>query len=77
MQYQLDVTSFSCPIPLLLAKQALAKLHENDQLILWLNAASAVEDFAIFSQQHHCVLTSQKWLSKNRFEVIMTKRRRQ
>ncbi|MDG6895632.1 sulfurtransferase TusA family protein [Volucribacter amazonae] len=45
MQYQLDLRQYRCPLPLLMTKQALGHLNLDDELILWLSPASAVQDF--------------------------------
>lgn len=52
MQYQLDLRQYHCPLPLLMTKQALNRLNVGDELILWLNSVSIVQDFVLLCQEH-------------------------
>lgn len=51
MQYQLDLTSFTCPLPLLMAKKALEQLEQEATLTLRLNHATSVADFELLCRQ--------------------------
>ncbi|TCJ98381.1 sulfurtransferase TusA [Volucribacter psittacicida] len=51
MQYQLDLRQYHCPLPLLMTKQALNRLNVGDELILWLNSVSIVQDFVLLCQE--------------------------
>ncbi|WP_032109808.1 sulfurtransferase TusA family protein [Necropsobacter massiliensis] len=50
-EYALDLTEFSCPIPLLRTKRALAQLHPQDILYLHLNLFSSIDDFQLLCRQ--------------------------
>lgn len=73
MKYQLNLTTLSCPIPLLTAKKALVNLAPNDELVLQLNRQSAVENFVVFCEENQCELVDQHWLSEQIFEVCLKK----
>ena len=51
MDYQLDLTQFTCPLPLLTAKKALDQLEQDAILTLQLNHTSSVADFELLCQQ--------------------------
>lgn len=44
MDYRLDLTSYRCPLPLLMTKRALATLQQGDRLFLSLAPDAAVND---------------------------------
>ena len=50
-EYVLDLTEFSCPVPLLRTKRALAQLQPQDILYLRLNLSAAIEDFRLLCHQ--------------------------
>ena len=51
MNYQLDLTEFTCPLPLLTAKKVLAQLESGSNLILQLNHNSSPTDFELLCQE--------------------------
>lgn len=73
MKYQLNLTTLSCPLPLLSAKKALQNLSKGDELMLLLNRESAVENFAIFAGENNCQLETQYWQSEKEFVVVLKK----
>ena len=50
MEYQLDTREYRCPLPLLMTKNAVKTLAQNDVLTVWLAAESDIEDFRLFSE---------------------------
>ena len=73
MKYQLNLTAFRCPIPILSAKKALKNLDKNDELMLILNLESAVENFSIFAEENSVALVEQYYVSEKEFIVILKK----
>ena len=51
MNYQLDLTEVTCPLPLLTAKKVLAQLESGSNLILQLNHNSSPTDFELLCQE--------------------------
>ncbi|WGE51603.1 sulfurtransferase TusA family protein [Actinobacillus equuli subsp. haemolyticus] len=51
-QYQLDLTAYSCPLPLLMAKKALVQLPQHATLVIYLNMASSTDDFELLCEQY-------------------------
>ncbi|EEX50391.1 sulfurtransferase TusA family protein [Pasteurella dagmatis] len=51
MNYELDLTHFTCPIPLLMAKKALANLPQNSQLTLKLASQTSYQDVALLCEK--------------------------
>lgn len=45
MDYQLDLTDYTCPLPLLMTKKAVALLKTGETLQLFLNKQSSINDF--------------------------------
>ncbi|EFX91674.1 SirA family protein [Actinobacillus ureae] len=50
--YQLDLTAYSCPLPLLMVKKALAQLPQHATLVIYLNMESSADDFALLREQY-------------------------
>ena len=50
MEYQLDTREYRCPLPLLMTKNAVKTLAQNDVLTVWLAAESDIEDFRLFCE---------------------------
>ncbi|WP_423841623.1 sulfurtransferase TusA family protein [Actinobacillus equuli] len=50
--YQLDLTAYSCPMPLLIAKKALASLPVHSTLVICINLASSQDDFKLLCEQY-------------------------
>lgn len=44
MDYRLDLTTYRCPLPLLMTKRALATLQQGDRLFISLSNDAAVND---------------------------------
>lgn len=51
MNYQLDLTPFTCPLPLLTAKKALEQLEPGATLTLQLNHRSSIADFELLCKE--------------------------
>ncbi|MDU8924149.1 sulfurtransferase TusA family protein [Pasteurellaceae bacterium LIM206] len=51
MQYQLDLTTYLCPLPLLMAKNALSKLEKHDRIEILLNPAGTLRDFELLCEK--------------------------
>ncbi|WP_150539080.1 sulfurtransferase TusA family protein [Actinobacillus vicugnae] len=50
--YQLDLRAYSCPLPLLMTKKALATLPEPARLVIYLNRTSSPDDFELLCEQY-------------------------
>lgn len=74
MQYSLNLTALSCPLPLLKAKKALRDLMENDELLLVLNRESAMENFDVFAEENQAQCVEKHWQSEKEFVVILKKK---
>lgn len=59
MKYSLDLTGYSCPLPLLMTKKAMTDLKKGDSLEVVLNQQSSLADFELLAQE-------QNW----QFEII-------
>lgn len=51
MQYSLDLTGYSCPLPLLMAKKAMTDLKKGDSLEIVLNQQSSLADFELLAKE--------------------------
>ena len=58
MNYQLDLTEFTCPLPLLMAKKALQQLESGATLILLINNISTISDFRLLCEAEGYLLIS-------------------
>lgn len=56
MDYQLDLTAYRCPLPLLMTKKALAELAKGDTLTVHLAEGSNLADFRLLCEQKGYVL---------------------
>lgn len=65
MDYQLDLRSYLCPLPLLMTKKALVHLKQGDRLNVLLNDKSSVADFELLCQQYGYKLRKQKREEEN------------
>lgn len=54
----LDLKGLKCPLPILRTKKALAGLVSGDILTVWVNDASAPDDFAAFCRHTGHILLS-------------------
>lgn len=70
MQYSLDLTSYACPLPLLMAKKAMNDLKKGDSLDILLNKQSSLADFELLAKEQHWQFESQVQAVENR--VIFT-----
>lgn len=50
LQYQLDLSQYSCPLPLLMTKKVLKTLSDGARLTLLLNQNASLSDFTLFCQ---------------------------
>lgn len=66
MQYSLDLTGYTCPLPLFMAKKAMAELKKGDRLELLLNKQSSLADFELLAQQHHWQIETIEQAVENR-----------
>lgn len=53
MDYQLDLTAYRCPLPLLMTKKALKGLEQGDKLYLLLNHDVALNDFELLAEHRN------------------------
>lgn len=51
MKYQLDLTTYRCPMPLLITKKALKSLQQGDMLSLKLNSENGSSDIQLYCHQ--------------------------
>ncbi|PVX32984.1 TusA-related sulfurtransferase [Pasteurella langaaensis DSM 22999] len=63
MSQILDLRHYHCPIPLLMAKQALEKLEKGQYLTIWFGGTSAVKDFEILCAELKLHIISQEMLT--------------
>lgn len=55
MNYQLDLTTYACPLPLLMTKKALITLEQGDKLDVLL-ASPYLTDFELLAQELGIIL---------------------
>lgn len=53
MKYSLDLTGYSCPLPLFMAKKAMTDLKKGDYLTILLNKQSSLADFELLAQEQN------------------------
>ncbi|MFA9500754.1 sulfurtransferase TusA family protein [Mannheimia sp. E30BD] len=51
MKYSLDLTGYSCPLPLFMAKKAMNDLKKGDSLDVLLNKQSSLADFELLAKE--------------------------
>lgn len=51
MKYQLDLTNYRCPMPLLMTQKALKGLQQDDILCVQLNADNGSRDIELYCRQ--------------------------
>ncbi|QLB40734.1 sulfurtransferase TusA family protein [Mannheimia pernigra] len=56
MKYSLDLTGYSCPLPLLMAKKAMTDLKKGDYLTILLNKQSSLADFELLAQEQSWIV---------------------
>ncbi|WHP46589.1 sulfurtransferase TusA family protein [Mannheimia bovis] len=71
MKYSLDLTGYSCPLPLLMTKKAMTDLKKGDSLEVVLNQQSSLADFELLAQEQNWQFEIIKQAVENR--VIFTK----
>ncbi|MEG9544631.1 sulfurtransferase TusA family protein [Mannheimia sp. HC-2023] len=71
MKYSLDLTGYSCPLPLLMTKKAMNDLKKGDSLELVLNQQSSLTDFELLAQEQNWQFEIIEQAVENR--VIFTK----
>lgn len=54
MEYQLDLTAYRCPLPLLMTQKALKSLPAGATLIVTLPSDSTLNDFFLLEKQLPC-----------------------
>ena len=52
MHYQLDVSRYLCPLPMLMTKKALQQLAIGDQLWLTLGPQTNIREITLLCEQH-------------------------
>ncbi|AUI65563.1 MULTISPECIES: sulfurtransferase TusA family protein [Glaesserella] len=73
MNYLLDLSNYRCPIPLLMAKRAIEKLHRNEQLDIILNSESLLQDFFLLCHTHQCQIHINENTSNNLMSLTIKK----
>ncbi|MEG9499964.1 sulfurtransferase TusA family protein [Mannheimia indoligenes] len=71
MKYSLDLTGYSCPLPLLMTKKAMTDLKKGDSLVILLNEQSSLADFELLAQERNWQFDIVEQAVENR--VIFTK----
>lgn len=71
MKYSLDLTSYACPLPLLMAKKAMNDLKKGDSLAILLNQQSSLADFELLAQEYHWQIKTIEQAVEN--QIIFTK----
>ncbi|MGX2969743.1 sulfurtransferase TusA family protein [Ursidibacter sp. B-7004-1] len=51
MDYQLDLTAYSCPLPLLITKRVIQQLSKGERLLLKVSPYTIFSDFELLCQQ--------------------------
>jgi tRNA 2-thiouridine synthesizing protein A len=70
----LDVTGMNCPLPILRAKKALARMYSEQTLQLLATDKSAPEDFAAFCRQTGHILVDSKTREDGVIEIVVKHR---
>ncbi|MCX8745297.1 sulfurtransferase TusA family protein [Snodgrassella sp. B3882] len=70
----LDVTGMNCPLPILRAKKALARMNSEQTLRLFATDKSAPEDFAAFCRQTGHILLVSEQGEDGVFEIVIKHR---
>ncbi|KAE9535364.1 sulfurtransferase TusA family protein [Ursidibacter arcticus] len=71
MDYQLDLTAYSCPLPLLITKRAIQQLNKGERLLLKVSPYTIFSDFELLCQQQGDLSITQK--SDNKYEWLIDK----
>lgn len=54
MRDAIDLRGYLCPVPLLIAKQALQQCQIGDELHFTLNLQASIEDFQLLAEHLNC-----------------------
>lgn len=57
MHYELDLTEYRCPLPLLMTKKALIELQSGDILHVRLNTENGSRDIQLYCRQQNYVFS--------------------
>lgn len=57
MDYQLNLTEYLCPLPILTTKRMLMKLAAGDNLTLLINHSISTQDIRLLCEQRNCSVT--------------------
>ncbi|AKD38471.1 hypothetical protein I926_05735 [Pasteurella multocida subsp. multocida OH4807] len=73
MDYMLDLTPFICPIPLFMARKALASLQPSETLIIRIANQSTLNDMLLLCQQHHYRLLHLQQIDDISYQLTLQK----
>lgn len=71
MEYFLDLSGYSCPIPLLTTKKMMTDLKKGDCLEILLNKQSSLADFELLAQEYHWQIELIEQAVENRVIFIL------
>ncbi|MDO5053812.1 MAG: sulfurtransferase TusA family protein [Pasteurella oralis] len=73
MDYFLDLTSFTCPLPLLMSQKALKQLNPAETLTLMLNNESTINDIKLLCQQQNYQLLNIEQINRCAYRLTLQK----
>lgn len=73
MDYQLDLTAYHCPLPLLMTKKALQQLKQGELLKVLLNETATLNDFILLG--HTMGVLVEQGGENEKMQLIFKKRK--
>ncbi|QIM65352.1 sulfurtransferase TusA family protein [Frederiksenia canicola] len=73
MDYQLDLTAYRCPLPLLMTKKALQQLKQGELLKVLLNETATLNDFILLG--HTMGVLVEQGGENEKMQLIFKKRK--
>lgn len=74
MEYQLDLSDYRCPLPILMTKRAIKLLGIDDQLCICLHQDAILKDFILLCDEQDCDISFQKDMTNKVILVIEKKK---
>ncbi|GJJ80911.1 sulfurtransferase TusA family protein [Pasteurella canis] len=73
MDYFLDLTPFTCPLPLLMSQKALKQLNQTETLTLILNNRSTIDEIKLLCQQQNYQFLNIKQINRCAYQLTIQK----
>ena len=73
MIYQLDLTAYQCPIPLLMADKALQGLGAGEQIILLISEQSTLQDLQLLCAEKGYQMVANEHLANGDYQLTLRK----